>query len=51
MSILEINFDKSFVYNDPNLTDILSKMKNTWSTAIRQLEVQQLEKKKKKKKN
>ena len=49
MSILKINFDKSFVCNNPNLTDILSKTKNTWSMAIRQSEVQQLEKNKQKK--
>ena len=44
MSILEINFDKSFASNDLNLTDISSKTKNTWSMGIRQFEVQQLEK-------
>ena len=45
LSILGINFDKSFVCNNLDLTDILSKTLVTWITAIRQFDVRQLEKK------
>ena len=44
MSILEITFGISFICNDLNLTDILSKTENALSTAIYQSEVRQLEK-------
>ena len=44
MSILEITFGISFICNDLDLTDILSKTKNALSTAIYQFEVRQLEK-------
>ena len=44
MSILEITFGISFVCNDLDLTDILSKTENALSTAIYQFEVRQLEK-------
>ena len=44
MSILEITFGISFICNDLDLTDILSKTENTLSTAIYQSEVRQLEK-------
>ena len=44
MSILEITFGISFIYNDLDLTDILSKTENALSTAIYQSEVRQLEK-------
>ena len=44
MSILEIMFGISFICNDLNLTDILSKTENVLSTAIYQSEVRQLEK-------
>ena len=44
MSILEITFGISFICNDLDLTDILSKTENALSTAIYQSEVQQLEK-------
>ena len=43
-SILEITFGISFICNDLDLTDILSKTENALSTAIYQSEVQQLEK-------
>ena len=45
MSILEITFGISFICNDLDLTDILSKTENALSTAIYQSEVRQLEKK------
>ena len=45
MSILEITFGISFICNDLDLTDILSKKENALSTAIYQSEVRQLEKK------
>ena len=45
MSILEIKFCISFICNDLDLTDILSKTENALSTAIYQSEVRQLEKK------
>ena len=44
MSILEITFGVSFICNDLDLTDILSKTENALSTAIYQSEVRQLEK-------
>ena len=44
MSRLEITFGISFIWNDLDLTDILSKTENTLSTAIYQSEVRQLEK-------
>ena len=44
MSILEITFGISFICNDLDLTDILSKIENALSTAIYQSEVRQLEK-------
>ena len=44
MSILEITFGISFICNDLDLTDILSKTENALSTAIYQSEVRQLEK-------
>ena len=44
MSILEITFGISFICNDIDLTDILSKTENSLSTAIYQSEVRQLEK-------
>ena len=44
MSILEIMFGISFICNDIDLTDILSKTENALSTAIYQSEVRQLEK-------
>ena len=44
MSILEITFRISFICNDLDLTDILSKTENALSTAIYQSEVRQLEK-------
>ena len=44
MSILEITFGISFICNDIDLTDILSKTENALSTAIYQSEVRQLEK-------
>ena len=44
MGILEITFGISFICNDLDLTDILSKTENALSTAIYQSEVQQLEK-------
>ena len=44
MSILEITFGISFICNDLDLTDILSKTENVLSTAIYQSEVRQLEK-------
>ena len=44
MSMLEITFGISFICNDLNLTDILSKTENALSTAIYQSEVRQLEK-------
>ena len=44
MSILEITFGISFICNDLELTDILSKTENALSTAIYQSEVRQLEK-------
>ena len=44
MSILEITFGISFICNDFDLTDILSKTENALSTAIYQSEVRQLEK-------
>ena len=43
MSILEITFSISFICNDLDLTDILSKTENALSTAIYQSEVRQLE--------
>ena len=43
MSILEISFGISFICNDLDLTDILSKTENALSTAIYQSEVRQLE--------
>ena len=43
MSILEITFGISFICNDLDLTDILSKTENALSTAIYQSEVRQLE--------
>ena len=45
LSILEITFGISFICNDLDLTDILSKTENALSTAIYQSEVWQLEKK------
>ena len=45
MSILEITFGISFICNDLDLTDTLSKTENALSTAIYQSEVRQLEKK------
>ena len=45
MSILEITFGISFICNDLDLTDILSKTENALSTATYQSEVRQLEKK------
>ena len=44
MSILEITLGISFMCNDLDLTDILSKTENALSTAIYQSEVRQLEK-------
>ena len=44
MSILEFTFGISFICNDLDLTDILSKTENALSTAIYQSEVRQLEK-------
>ena len=44
MSLLEITFGISFIRNDLDLTDILSKTENALSTAIYQSEVRQLEK-------
>ena len=44
MSLLEITFGISFIWNDLDLTDILSKTENALSTAIYQSEVRQLEK-------
>ena len=44
MSILEITLGISFICNDLDLTDILSKTENALSTAIYQSEVRQLEK-------
>ena len=44
MSILEITFGISFICNDLDLTEILSKTENALSTAIYQSEVRQLEK-------
>ena len=44
MSILKITFGISFICNDLDLTDILSKIENALSTAIYQSEVRQLEK-------
>ena len=44
MSILEITFGVSFICNDLDLTEILSKTENALSTAIYQSEVRQLEK-------
>ena len=44
MSTLEITFGISFICNDLDLTDILSKTENALSTAIYQSEVRQLEK-------
>ena len=44
MSMLEITFGISFICNDLDLTDILSKTENALSTAICQSEVRQLEK-------
>ena len=44
MSILDITLGISFICNDLDLTDILSKTENALSTAIYQSEVQQLEK-------
>ena len=44
ISILEITFVISFICNDLDLTDILSKKENALSTAIYQSEVRQLEK-------
>ena len=43
-SILKITFGMSFICNDLDLTDILSKIENALSTAIYQSEVRQLEK-------
>ena len=45
MSILEITFGISFICNNFDLTDILSKTENALSTAIYLSEVRQLEKK------
>ena len=42
--ILEITFGISFICNDLDLTDILSKTENALSTAIYQSEVRQLDK-------
>ena len=42
MSIFEITFGISFICNDLDLTDILSKTENALSTAIYQSEVRQL---------
>ena len=44
MSILDITFGISFICNDLDLTDILSKTENALSTAIYQSKVRQLEK-------
>ena len=44
MSILDITLRISFICNDLELTDILSKTENALSTAIYQSEVRQLEK-------
>ena len=44
MSMLVITFGISFICNDLDLTDILSKTENALSTAIYQSEVRQLEK-------
>ena len=44
MSILEIMFGISFICNDLDLTDILSKTEKALSMAIYQSEVRQLEK-------
>ena len=44
MSMLEITFGISFICNDLDLTDLLSKTENALSTAIYQSEVRQLEK-------
>ena len=44
MSMLEITFGISFICNDLDLTDILSKTENALSTAIYRSEVRQLEK-------
>ena len=44
MSILEITFGISFICNDLDLTDILSKTEKALSTAIYLSEVRQLEK-------
>ena len=44
MSILEITFGISFICNDLDLAEILSKTENALSTAIYQSEVRQLEK-------
>ena len=44
MSIFKITFGISFICNDLDLTDILSKTENALSTAIFQSEVRQLEK-------
>ena len=44
MGLLEITFGISFICNDLDLTDILSKTENALSTAIYQSEVRQLEK-------
>ena len=44
MSILDITLGISFICNDLDLTDILSKTENALSTAIYQSEVRQLEK-------
>ena len=44
MSMLEITFGISFICNDLDLNDILSKTENALSTAIYQSEVRQLEK-------
>ena len=44
MRMLVFTFGISFICNDLNLTDILSKIENALSTAIYQSEVRQLEK-------
>ena len=44
MSILVFTFGISFICNDLDLTEILSKTENALSTAIYQSEVRQLEK-------
>ena len=44
ISILEITFGISFICNDLDLTDILSKTENALSTAIYHSEVRQLDK-------